>query len=67
MKRNQKELREFFGVTYPQSVRLSQLNLSCEAIQEIFDLDPNFDEILHGLGVNSKPLRDKLCDRLKWT
>ena len=64
---DEKDLRDQFDISSDQARRLVTLRLSTERLQELYNTSPDFDEELHRMRVNSKPLREKLLEVLKWT
>ncbi len=68
IKRNRREFSEMYSISYYQSKRLAELNLTHELLLELYAKridDEKFDEDLRVRGINSFTLRGTLLDRIK--
>lgn len=66
-KTSTKDMQSLFRITPQQAKRLSELELTIKKIKKLFKASVSaerFDSALHCLGVNSKPLREKITDTL---
>ena len=64
---DKRKVQAMYQINPQQAKRLIECGLSTGKLEELYksaNRESDFDAAIHGMGVNSKPLREKLCEKL---